>query len=240
MAKENPTRQERKSWRTILRLLGYGGVAAIAVLVVWHFVWKYSGSNQWELLRDEKGIKIYSRKVPGVAQKDFKAISRVDLSLNGVVAAFAATDTPACAEWFRGCVSAQTIQPWNSRDLSYINMWRMPFPAPFSPREVLIKEQVSQDPQSKVVLVMFQALPDAVPRNKCCFRVPYYGNSWRFTPVGNGVLEVEFIMHPDAGIPYPMVNMAMPKSLYRMFIRMPKLLKQDKWQHTRFDRIQEQ
>ena len=169
MSQETP-RKPRRVLRVIGKVLGYGGLLLVAALIVAHFAWKYSGSGQWELEINKKGVQVYSRKTPGTTLKDFRTVRRVKTTLHRAVAAMTSTDSEDCAEWSPGCVAKLTIQPWDPNKLTYVQLYRMDYPKPFKPREFLINAKVTQDPKTRTVLVDFTTQPDLVPRNACCPR----------------------------------------------------------------------
>jgi hypothetical protein len=214
-------------------------VVVPAILAASHFAWKYQGSSQWQAVIAKNGITVYSRKTPGSVLKDWRAVMRLRTTLNGAVAAMTSTETADCAEWYPGCESVQSVQPWNSRELTYIHLFRGKYPAPYSPREMVVKARAFQDPQSKAAMVEFVARPNDLPGNECCVRITEYHNTWRFTPLENGESEVELIVHMDQKLPYFLVNRVAPGALYKLFCRLPGLLDKEKWQHARFDSIKE-
>lgn len=240
MSEETTTRRPRRILRTILKVLAYGSALVIAILITAHFVWKYSGSNQWVRVIDKKGVQVYTRKTSGSTLKDVKTVKRVKTTLHRAVAAMTSTDTEDCAEWGPGCVAVTTVQPWNPKELTYTQLYRMTYPSPYSPREFLINAQVSQDPQSKIVLVDFTILPDALPRNKCCVRMTVFHDTWQFTPLEDGEVEVQLTAHLDPGIPYLMFNRFVPVAFYSFFNRgLDKYLNKEKFQQARFEGITE-
>ena len=239
MSEENIARKPGTRTRAVLKFLAIGCIVVLVLAGAAHLLWKYSGSNKWELEREKNGVRIYSMKIPGRSLKDWKAVRRIKLTLNGAVAAMSSTETEECAAWAPGCVSVQSIQAWNPQNLNYIHLYRIALPSPFSPREVLIKAQASQDPISKAVSMEFLAHPDDLPRNQCCFRITEMRNVWRFTPLENGEMEVELHLHGDQGVPYPIINHFMPPILYRLFFHLQQRLSKEKWQSMRFDSIKE-
>jgi hypothetical protein len=239
MTKENTSIQPRRVLGTIFRVLAIGGALVLTILVAAHFAWKYSGSNQWEPVIDKDGIKIYTLKAPGEVVERVRGVTHVKTTLNAAVAMMMQTDTKACREWFPGCTSVQAIQPWNPEDLTYIHLYRLTAFRPFSPREWLLKARASQDPQTKSVLIEFLAVPDELPQNSCCFRVSHLHNTWRFTPLDNGLVEVENRQNVDLGIPYVMFNRFIPSAMYRVLARLPKYLEDDRLQQAKYDLIKE-
>lgn len=225
--------------KTIGKVLAYGAALIIAVLLIAHFAWKYSGSNKWELAIDGDKVKIYTLKAPGNSFKDIKAVTRVKSRLSPIVAAMVSSSGEDCAAWAPSCKSLASIQPWNSNDMTYIHLYRLTFPKPFRPREFLLNARVTQDPATKAVLLEFIALPDKLPRDPCCFRVEKMHNRWRFTPLQNGEVEVELQTGMDPGLPYFMVNRMNPGYIYRMFGPLQQWFEKDKWQHTTYAHIKE-
>jgi hypothetical protein len=239
MTTEN-TRQKSSVVRRIMKVLGYAGMLAVVVLAVAHFVWKYSGTNEWKLEIDKKGVQVYSRKASGSTLKDFKVVRRVKTTLNRAVAAMISTDTEDCAEWSPGCVSEKTIQPWNPRDLTYVQLYRMSYPKPFVPREFIINAKTTQDPVTKAVLVDFTTLPDAIPHNSCCIRIAGFHDQWRITPLENGEVQVELSAHVDPKLPYVIFNRYAPRGLYWFFnLGLSKYLNKPKFEQAKFEGIQE-
>jgi hypothetical protein len=234
---EKTISQPKRAVGKVLKALSIGGALVITILIASHFIWEYSGSNRWELQTDRNGIKIYSLKAPGAVLKRFKGVTRVKITLNSAAAAMASTDN--CGDWMMNCTSETSIQPWNSQTMTYIHLFRLDYPSPFSPREFLLKGHISQDPDSKAVLAEFMAAPDELPQNSCCFRVAHMRNTWRFTPVENGEVEVEVVMNLDQGLPYVVVNRMAPGSLYALLSDLPRLFNKDELRRAKFDLIRE-
>lgn len=221
------------------RVLMTGGAVIVTLLVIAHFAWKYSGSNEWEKVIEKDGVTVYTLKAPGDTVLRVKGITQAKSSLSGAVAAMMQTSTEECRTWFPGCTSLDTVQPWNPKDLTYVQLYRMSAFKPFAPRETLLRARASQDPATKTVIVEFTASPDELPLNSCCYRVSHMQNSWRFTPVSAGVIQVENRMNVDFGLPYPMFNRFMPRGLYRQMTKMDKHLGRPEWQQARYDGIVE-
>lgn len=225
--------------RRVFSALAIGWSIVLTIAVVAHFAWKYSGSNRWEPVIDKNGVKIYTLKAPGSVVKRFRGVTHVKTTMSAAVAIMMQTDTKDCSDWFSGCTSVQAVQPWNPQDLSYVHLFRLKAPPPFSARETLLKARASQDPQTKAVLIEFMAMPDDLPQNACCYRVSHMHNTWRYTPLDNGEVEVEVRMNVDLGLPYVIFNRFIPSGLYRTLSRLPAFLEDDRWQHFRYDQIKE-
>jgi hypothetical protein len=238
MNNEKTVGQPKRTPRKVLRGLLFGSLSLTAILFAAHLVWKYSGSNEWRLNIDRGGVQVYSLKAPGTTLKQFKAVTRVKTTLNRSLAPMVLTDLETCAEWVPGCNDMKVIQPWNPREMTSIWLWVIDFDPPFSQRrEFLIKTHVTLEPEKKAFRVDNFVFPDLIPRNECCIRVTYVRNTWRYTDIGNGEVQVELAENMDLGIPYILFNYQGGDGLYELFSRMPELLTEEKYRNANFDFI---
>ena len=232
--------QPRRTSRKVEKALLFGSALVLAILVVAHFAWKYSGSNKWELIQEKNGVKVYALKVPGATREQFKAVGRIKTTLNQVVATMTDTSADACKQFVPGCVGGQILKPWDSQSLNVIQAFRVDLPrTPFSSREYVIKTQFSRDPQSKWLMVECTALPGVIPPNACCVRVTDMHNSWRFTPLENGELELEFLQNADIGAPYWLYNRITRASLSRLPAHAERVFNKEKYAHAEFAWLKE-
>ncbi len=236
MTTDTPQIQKKSRKWKVVRVLGIGLLLAVAGAVTGHFAWKSSGSNQWVQKIDKNGIKVWSRKAPGSTLTDIKAVRRVKNTPTVAIASFM---SEACEDFMPGCVAGYDIEPWNPRTLTSTGLWVVIYPLKMTPREYLLRTQITQDPKNKAVLMHVTAHPDLVPRNKYCYRVPDVDNRWLFTPLGNGETEVEFTMHMDQGIPYLLMNLATPRVTYRLLEGLPAHFDKPKYQNAKLDYIKE-
>jgi hypothetical protein len=239
MTKESTITKSRRVLRKVIKALSFGIALVIAVLIVAHFAWKYSGSSKWELELDKNGIKVYSLKSPGSTLKQVKGVTQIKTRLNRIVAAMTNSSTEGCRKWDANCTAGEVLEPWNPETLRMIQYFRSDFPRPFSPRDLVLKTQVSQDPQSKVVLVQVTALSDRLPPNPCCLRVTHVNNTWQYTPLENGEIEVEFVGDYDFGIPYFMFNRLVPQNLYDLLSQVGKIFNDEEYQRAEFAFLKE-
>ncbi len=239
MTKENTSSKPKRIFRTIFKIGTIGAALVLAILVSAHFAWKYSGSNQWEQVIDGNGVKVYTLKAPGDVVKRIRGVTQARTTLNAAVDSMMQTGSKDCSSWFPSCVSVQAVKPWSTEDLTYIHLFRIKGRPPFAPREVLIKGQATQDPVTKTVTIEFTGMPDALPANECCYRVAHMQNTWHFTPLENGLVEVENRMNVDMGLPYFMFNRVVPRAQHRLLSKMQKHLDNERWQQVRYEQIKE-
>jgi hypothetical protein len=229
--------------RRALRLAGYGVAGLLVAYYAGSIAWKMSGSNQWELEFERDGVKVYSLKAPGSENKQFRAVTVGNYSLNQLVGGLIENSTPQnCRDNIPGCLAMQVVTPWSAKTMSDTVMWRLGLPGPFAPREMILRSQVIQDPASKAVTVNVLAAPNALPRTPGTVRVTHLQNRWVYTPAGNGRVQVEFLQDIDMGGMFPamLLNLGGAEQTYQFIHdQLPKLLDSDRLRAIRYDFIQE-
>ncbi len=227
---------KRKTWaRRLLNGLVVVLATVAAVYFVARGVWRYSGSNQWELVHDRKGVKVYALKEPGTDLTLYKGSVQVHSTMNRAVAWLQDPDT--CRD--AGCVDPTTIEKVDEQ-LQYVSM-KFNMSRYFRRREFVMRSLFHQVPQTKEIWVEYAAAPEKLPPNDCCFRVTNMANTWRLTPVGDSAIEIEYTMNMDWGgfIPDLLSNVARPKYMARNLEKLEGYLNKDKYRDVKFAFVQE-
>ncbi len=234
MTDENVVAKPKTRLKRFFSILFTVIVSLLALYGAARLIYRYSGSNQWELVRDESGVKIYSLKQPGSDLALVKAVTRVHASMSSVVAWL--TDLDTCRE--SGCRDERNIGP-NQDGLQYAYMV-FDLPRPFQPRDIAMRIRVQQL-ANKEVWAEFSAAPEKEPLHACCHRITNMNNYWRLTPIGNGDIEMEYVMNTDWGgwIPDPLSNFGRPKFLYVKLKDLQRYVNKPKLQHVKLAYIQE-
>lgn len=229
--------------RRALRGAGYGLAGLVVAYCAASVLWKMSGSGKWELEFERDGVQVYSLKAPGAENKQFKAVTRANYTLNQLVGGLIENATPQnCRDNIPGCLGMQVVTPWSAKTMSDTVLWRLGLPGPFAPREMILRSQVVQDPRTRAVTVNILAAPNALPRNPGTVRVTHLQNRWVYTPVGNGKVEIEFLQDVDLGGMFPtiLLNLGGAEQTWQFIHdQLPKLLNTDKLRKIRYDFIQE-
>jgi len=169
------------------------GLSLGALVLAGHSIWKFSGSNQWEFEFEKNGVKVYSLKTPGSDRIQIKGVVLARATLGHIVRYN--QDPTVCA--LSGCIESRVIERVD--DQVQYNTFRYNFPSPYKPREYVVRAQFHQNPRTKEVFLEYAAAPDKLPPNSCCLRVTDMYNTWRFTPLENGMVEVEQVLNMSNG-----------------------------------------
>jgi hypothetical protein len=235
MKTENAVTKPQSRVRRLSRVLLLVSVSLVALYCAARLIWRFSGSNEWELVRQGNGARVYSLKEPGSDLEQIKGSVRVRSTLAGAVAWLQDPDT--CKD--AGCYEARTVEQVDD-ELQYVYM-RFNMPRPFRSREFVLRVHFHQIPRTREIWVEYAAAPDKAPPNACCFRVTNMNNTWRLTPLGNGEVEIEYAMNMDWGgfIPDMLSNTVRPKYQFMQLQQLQEYLNRDKYRTAKVAFIQE-
>lgn len=229
--------------RKVLRFALYGASATLVAVFAANIAWTMSGSSKWELEIDRDGVKVYSLKTPGAYNTQFKAVMRGKYTLNQLVGGLIENSTlDNCKKNIPDCVDVKVISPWSAKTMSDTVLWKLALPEPLSAREMVLRSQVFQDPATKTVTVEILAAPSSAPRNADAVRLTHIQNRWRYTPVGKGEVEIEFLQDFDMGGMFPtlLLNLAGAEETYKFIHdQLPALINTEKLRAIKYDFIAE-
>jgi hypothetical protein len=242
MMKGHTMTQPKRVLRRIGKFLGYTVALAVVVLATVHFAWKYSGSSQWELWRDKKGVAIYTMKVPGATRLQFKVVTRLRTTMDRAVAGLTDTSTEGCQHFVTGCISGTVFKPFDEQSLSYTQLYRISYEPRLIPKDLAFvnKVQLARDPRTKTVTATLDAVPELIPNDDCCIHMTELHNVWRFTPVGNGMIELVYTEndHPPY-LPYWVYNRSLRRNHTWMRRNAEEAFNKEKYKNARFAFLRE-
>src|SRR6478672_6912009 len=85
MAVNNPINKPRRWFRKSIKILGIAGISVFFLYSLAGLIWRFSGSNQWELAAEKNGAKVYTLKMPGSDMLQVKGVMRYRSTLAGMV-----------------------------------------------------------------------------------------------------------------------------------------------------------
>ena len=235
MSDETAVIQPKTRFRRLLRVLWLGTISLVVLCVGARLIWRFSGSNQWEFVGEKNGVKVYSLKQPGTDLLQVKGVFRIHASLGALVKMN--QDPDLCNQM--GCIDAHLLE--REDDEVQYAYFRTDFPFPYRPREFVVRTQTFQNPQNKEVLMEVSAAPDKIPPDSCCFRVTEMNNTIRFTPVGNGEVDLEYVQHMNEGgfLPDLLLNTERADLMFDTLPELQHYVDQEKYQSAKLDFIKE-
>jgi hypothetical protein len=182
----------------VLALLAAGSTVASA----------QQAPSPWERVRDDGGVLVHRRKVPGSSLHEFRGRGLVGAPMAKVIAV--AQDSDRRTEWMDRCVEARTLEkPTQKSQIAYN---RTKGSGLVSDRDAVIYGKAIFDIPRKEVRFEFHAVTyDKVPPRRGVVRMPALKGHWIFQPVPGdpGKTRVEYQVHADPGgyIPTFLVNL---------------------------------
>jgi hypothetical protein len=224
--------------------LYFGFSLIVMAALVAHYTWVASGSGEWELAKEEDGIKVYTLKAPGDALLKARTVMQGDYTLTQLTSQHIGVgDTlQVCIEWIPGCKDFKRIMPFDPARGYDRDIWRVEMPGPFADRELLISTIFHQDKATKKVTLDVVAMPNSLPHTPGVVRIERMHNQWTYTPMPNGKVEVQLIQ--DVGfsevgfMPYILMNMTIVDNIHKFFATtLRRTLKEERFVNAKMDLV---
>lgn len=170
-------------------------------------------ASDWREEKNEQGIAVYTRAVEGSAFREFRGEALLDAEINQVMAVL--DDTPAFTQWMYNCREAVLVYKRSLLDRYQYLLNDFPWPA--ADRSMLIRNRISQDPDTRVTKINLESVSeDAIPESRRgripaaqgSKRVAKMNGFFELTPQSDGRTAVVFQLHldPAGGLPAGLVN----------------------------------
>lgn len=205
------------------------------VVFVLYCVLPLNAQQDWELQKNEKDIKVYTRDISGSDFKEIKANTHFNHSLSEIVGLL--TDMSAHKKWIYNCKESRQLKEISPTELYYYMELKVPWPV--SNRDGVVCFKFSQDKETKVVTVSTQAFTGILPEIAGIVRVKKLLASWTFVPQPDGTIAAEYQVNTDPGgsVPAWIVNLFAVTGPYESITKMKKLLAENTYKDSHFDFI---
>jgi START domain len=189
-----------------------------------------SAKAQWELVKDENGIKVFLRTVPGSKIKEFKGVTNINSSLDSIVAVL--DDTEACPKWVHNCKDPVKLSEISFNE-GYVYQV-IDFPFPVKDRDLILHSVMTQNADTKQVTIRLVAVPDYISETKN-LRIKRSDGFYLLKPLPDGSIEVAWQHHtePGGGIPKWLVNSLLVDTPFKTLRNLRQIVKEEKYQRAR-------
>lgn len=178
---------------------------------------------QWELTKEQNGIKVYTSKDVSSKFKDIKVEAVFTGTIQKLINVL--TDVAKTKTWVYGTKESYLIRRLNANEILYYSQTALPWPV--SNRDIPIKMQLNPDYRNNTLKVFATGIPNAIPEKKGIVRIPYFNASWDVKYDGKNRLAISYILKMDPGgtVPTGVTNMFITKGPYETFSNLAGLLK---------------
>lgn len=188
-------------------------------------------SEQWTIGKNENGIVVSHRTVPGSGFRETEAEMIVRESLASIISFL--SDINAYQNWYPNTKSIRILDQPSDRELIVHQI--VVFPAPLKDRDVVMRSTVTQDAVTRAVTITMTVLPDYLPPQKNIVRIRKCTGYWRLIPQGDGSVRVIYRMHGEPGgtVPAWVANAAVTKRPYEIMVRLREGIKGEQYRNAR-------
>lgn len=194
-------------------------------------------AGAWELAKKQDGVTVYTRSVKGSNFKEYKAVTSIKASLPSLVAVV--EDVAAYPLWIHTCKEGKLLKRINEKETYNYTINDAPWPV--SDRDAAVHNTISQNTGDRVITINIRGIPDYIPEKTGLQRVRKIDGFWRFTPLGDDMVEVLYQVHTEPGgnLPSWLVNSIVVSQPFHTLVNMKKVITQPKYGNAKYSFIKE-
>lgn len=213
------------------------GILGFFLFFVPAAIFSQTQSDGWELKREKGGIKVYLRESADSDIKELKFETELEASLSSIAAIL--TDVAGFDDWVYASVTSETVRKVSDTEVIYYT--EMDFPWPMSNRDLVLRSRFWQDPHTLAFHSKTYSVHDEMPEKDGIVRMKKADIHWIFTPVGNGMLRLNYFLSSDPGgsIPAWMVNLAADQGPLLTMVKFKEAIEKEKYKNAKLAFVQE-
>lgn len=202
-------------------------ITSIIVFISSDFIYNKTKQNsttpdsiKWELSKEDKGIKIYTRIREGSKVKEFNAKTVMSTSIDKLVQII--TDVNNYPNWMTNCQYSKPNKPLV--DSSGIIYMRTSFQWPLSDRDLVFEYNVPANKPGYFEVKM-KSVPNQMPVTKDAVRVIKADGEFIFKEIEPGKIEItyQFFANPAGYLPAWIVNLFIVEGPYHTLLNLREL-----------------
>jgi len=208
-------------WCLLAALLLLAALAPAPVLAV-----------DWENVLESGDLLVQRRPYPGSALQEIRGITRIEASLNAIMALL--KDAGFNQEWVYRSGGAKILEE-NGYAQAYV-YGIVDAPWPMHDRDTVVRFDYRQQAASGIITITISNFPQFIPATAPYVRVPDFGGFWQLRPEADGWVEVTYQVYGDPGgrIPVWVANYAAVTSVTNTLRNMPKVIDRYRDAHSPF------
>jgi hypothetical protein len=152
-----------------------------------------SAQEDWKLVKEEVGIKVYTKTETGSEYKAFKGEMEINCKIENVVEVLKNMDS--INSWVVNCEGIKLLKT-EDNDLYYYIETALPWP--FNHRDMVYRFQY-KEVNSEQVRVIVTGIPDYIPPRKGIVRMVKTDGYWLLTSTDTSRTTITYQMHVEPG-----------------------------------------
>jgi hypothetical protein len=180
-------------------------------------------ADGWEAVFKSDELLVQRRPYPGSALQEIRGVTRVEASLNAVMALL--KDAGFNQQWVYRSGGARILEE-NGYAQAYV-YGIVDAPWPMQDRDTVVRFDYRQQPDTGVITITISNFPDFLPADPQFVRVPDFGGYWQLQSLADGWIEVTYQVYGDPGgwIPTWVANYAAVTSVTKTLQNMASAVK---------------
>ena len=193
----------------------------------------FYGKAEWELIKDKKGIEIYTKKGNNREYIEIKGVSEVRSNLKAFVALM--KDVNGFKDWIHAAKETSLIRKNNEYHFSYYLHSEIPWPG--RDRDVVLDFRILRDSENQAVYTKSSDLTGVIPEKDGIRRIPSVKSSWRFVSLNGDRVRIIFKtkVKPNIQLPGWLAERIYNKGPYHTIKNMKQMVQKEKYQSARID-----
>ena len=196
------------------------------------FALSLHGQESWDLVKDNDGVKVYTRINEVMSFKEFKA----SMTVKAKVADFVSVlfDVEGLTAWGHNILEARLLERPSDSIQIYYAIAKAPWP--YKNRDGIYKNILNWDKKNGLLTVEIQMMADGLELDENLVRMDGYG-FWKVKEISESELRVDFQMQVDPGgsIKAWMANMFVTDSPFQTMTGIREAMNQKKYQDQSFE-----
>jgi hypothetical protein len=188
--------------------------------------------ESWKLKSNKDGIQLYTQTLDDSPIKPIRTVCTLQTTLTRVAAVL--LDVNRTPEWVYGTKACSLLRQESPTVIYYYAEMGLPWPA--SNRDFIIRISLSQNEQTKAVVVRAENLPTYLPEKKGIVRIQKSSGEWLVTPLPGGLVRVQYTLQVDPGgsLPSGLVNMFAGDGPVESFKNLRNQVRKPQYDHVSF------
>ncbi len=178
--------------------------------------------EKWQLVKDEDGIKVYTRRLDNEKFKEVKANFELKGSADQLIGIL--QNVSHQKDWSFGTKRAYLISRKNKDTITYYSEISLPWP--LSNRDLVIQLSFRKDTINKILHIQAKSIPGILPDKPSLVRVPYSLATWVVNILPDKQLKVQYTFSTNPGgiLPAWLVNYAASVGPYNSFHKLKNVI----------------
>ncbi|WP_163834192.1 START domain-containing protein [Spartinivicinus ruber] len=215
-------------------------ILLVAILLI-SIIAKPLQAQQWQQVKNQEGIQVYTRAIPGSGIKEFKAVTTINSSLDSVLGVL--NDISACPQWVYQCTQPALIQSisFGERYVYQVN----DFPFPSRNRDIILHAKLNQSLTTKTITIQLQAAPHFCKNQQTTIckkvnqsklvRIEKSKGFYLLEPIAKNKIQITWQHHmePGGNLPNWLVNNLITDAPFYTLKKLARIVQESKYQKAK-------